>query len=161
METNRLKFVHYDEKYVYDYLEMINDKRVNQYISRNHKDYDYDSEIEFIKTVKDKENCFTLIEKENGNFVGTIELKDCDEPNTKALGICFIYKQVNKKFGRESIKRILEYGFNDLKLDLIYLNVHNDNPRAIRCYELCGFKNVGVELTENDYRMEIRKEDFK
>ena len=39
---------------------------------------------------------------------------------------------------------LLEYGFATLGLHRIGLFVHANNPRAIRCYEKCGFRREGV-----------------
>lgn len=46
-------------------------------------------------------------------------------------------------YGTAAIKLILDYGFNYINLHSINLTVMEFNPRAIRCYEKCGFKEYG------------------
>lgn len=48
-------------------------------------------------------------------------------------------KYWNKGYGSEAMQLILQFGFNRLNLNRIYLQVFETNPRAIRAYEKCGF----------------------
>lgn len=48
-----------------------------------------------------------------------------------------------KGFGSEAMKLLLQFGFNRLNLNRIYLHVFETNPRAIRSYEKVGFKHEG------------------
>ncbi len=52
-----------------------------------------------------------------------------------------------KGYGKESLKLLLKYGFNDLRLHRIQLNVLPFNPAGIRLYESAGFVKEG-ELKE-------------
>ena len=52
--------------------------------------------------------------------------------------------------------RSVEYGFNELGLNRIYLSVYADNPRAIHVYEQCGFKEF--KRDDVDIFMEIVKD---
>ena len=45
--------------------------------------------------------------------------------------------------GSEAIRLLLAYGFETLGLHRIELRVHENNPRAIRCYERAGFRREG------------------
>ena len=45
----------------------------------------------------------------------------------------------NKGYGKEALLRSVEYGFNEVGLERIYLIVYADNARAIHVYEECGF----------------------
>ncbi len=47
-------------------------------------------------------------------------------------------------FGSEAVRQLVEFGFKDLNLHRIYLNVFSDNHRAIRAYEKCGFIKEGL-----------------
>jgi RimJ/RimL family protein N-acetyltransferase len=49
-----------------------------------------------------------------------------------------------KGYGRETMKLLLEYGFNDLNFHRIQLNVLEFNERAIALYEKFGFKKEGI-----------------
>ena len=49
----------------------------------------------------------------------------------------------NQGYGREAIELLLQYGFNSLNLNRIYLRVDETNPGGIRCYEHAGFVHEG------------------
>lgn len=49
-----------------------------------------------------------------------------------------------KGFGKESIKLIQEFVFNDLKAHRLWLDVKEQNNRAKHVYELAGFKVEGL-----------------
>jgi RimJ/RimL family protein N-acetyltransferase len=48
-----------------------------------------------------------------------------------------------KGCGTDAMRVMLRYGFTELNLHRISLTVFEYNPRAIRCYEKCGFKDEG------------------
>ena len=50
----------------------------------------------------------------------------------------------NKGYGTEAIRKILSKAFQEMGLQRIYLRVYDFNLRAIRCYEKCGFRKVGI-----------------
>jgi RimJ/RimL family protein N-acetyltransferase len=49
-----------------------------------------------------------------------------------------------KGLGSETARRMLSYGFQELGLHRIWLTVFPFNPRAVRCFEKCGFKREGI-----------------
>jgi RimJ/RimL family protein N-acetyltransferase len=48
-----------------------------------------------------------------------------------------------KGFGSDAMRLMLRYGFNELNLHRVSLNVYDYNLRGIRSYEKCGFKHEG------------------
>ena len=81
------------------------------------------------------------------------------ENNKAELGICITRDKQDKHYGKEAMDRIVKYCYEELKLDEVYLNVHSDNPRAIKCYENCGFKITGEGKRPSDYHMIHQKEN--
>ena len=51
----------------------------------------------------------------------------------------------NQGYGTESVRLLVQYGFNTLNLNRVYLHVFETNPRAIRAYEKAGFTLEGRE----------------
>lgn len=49
----------------------------------------------------------------------------------------------NKGYGSEALNLLLQFGFNRLNLNKIYLEVFETNPRAKRVYEKAGFVEEG------------------
>lgn len=61
------------------------------------------------------------------------------------MGICLTPKFINRGYGTETINRILEYAFNELKLNVVELIVFSNNLRAIHCYKKIGFVEYYIE----------------
>jgi aminoglycoside 6'-N-acetyltransferase len=61
----------------------------------------------------------------------------------------------NKGIGTKILSAIITYLFEHLKAHKIVIDPHVDNPRAIRCYEKCGFVKLKLlpahELYEGKY----------
>ncbi|MHA1647370.1 MAG: GNAT family N-acetyltransferase [Promethearchaeota archaeon] len=63
-----------------------------------------------------------------------------------SLGIMIGEKSAwNKGYGTEAMKLLVEYGFRELNMNRIELEVFASNPRAKRCYEKVGFKEEGCK----------------
>lgn len=57
----------------------------------------------------------------------------------------------NQGYGTETMRLLLDHGFNNLNLHRIWLRVFATNPRAIRAYEKAGFIQEG-RMREALYR---------
>ncbi|MEG0034432.1 MAG: UDP-4-amino-4,6-dideoxy-N-acetyl-beta-L-altrosamine N-acetyltransferase [Bacilli bacterium] len=77
--------------------------------------------------------------------IGTVFLRDIDGANRKAEFGIFIGEEayLGKGIGKLVIKQILEYAFNELDLNKVFLRVLSENKRAIASYENSGFKFEG------------------
>jgi RimJ/RimL family protein N-acetyltransferase len=89
-----------------------------------------------------------VIEAKDGkNWVGigSCGFHDIDWRNANAeIGILIGEKKFwDKGYGTETILLLLKVGFEVLNMHRIWLRVHEDNIRAIRCYHKVGFVNEG------------------
>ena len=87
-----------------------------------------------------------IIEKSTEIPIGSVFLRDIDMKNNKAEFGIFIgeNKARGKGFGQEATKLIVEYGFNKLNLNKIFLRVLEQNIQGIKSYEKAGFIKEGV-----------------
>jgi len=94
---------------------------------------------------KSNEKNFIIVDT-NDVFLGTISLVNIDMRNRKAeLGRFFIVPEYRKKFyGKESIILLLEYSFQHLNLNKVYLEVFASNLQAINLYKNIGFEKEGT-----------------
>lgn len=79
--------------------------------------------------------------REGDRHIGNVHLTDIDWIARHAgLGI-FIGDEEHwsKGYGRQAVRLILRHAFEDLGLHRVHLVVLEDNDRAIRAYEKCGF----------------------
>ncbi|MEA2056760.1 MAG: GNAT family protein [Patescibacteria group bacterium] len=106
-------------------------------------------------TYFDEENtfegqCFWIVSDERK--VGAVCYNPIDKHNQRTeLDIIIGNKNDwGKGFGSQAIAAILNYLFQDLKLNKIWIEARANNPRAVAAYEKVGFKVEG-KLKEQDY----------
>lgn len=89
---------------------------------------------------------FIIVEKESGQDVGTVYLRDIDPDHHRAEFGIYIGEPGLRQhgLGTEATRLICAYGFETLGLHRIYLRVLADNTAAARCYEKAGFQPEGV-----------------
>ena len=88
---------------------------------------------------------FVIEEKESGRAIGTTGLYllqwHCRRAQFRILmGVPELF---DRGYGTEATALIVEYGFERLNLETIYLGVNADNARAVRAYEKAGFVHEG------------------
>ncbi|MBO6184743.1 MAG: GNAT family N-acetyltransferase [Chryseobacterium sp.] len=109
-----------------------------------------------------------VIEKESGLLIGWSGLKlNTSEvngyQNFHELGYRFLPETWGKGYATESGKASLDYGFNDLKAEVIYAYAHCENQASNHILTKLGFEKTG-EFTEPDgicFWYELKKENFK
>jgi [ribosomal protein S5]-alanine N-acetyltransferase len=90
---------------------------------------------------------WAVIEKETGNFIGWSGLKFITEEwnnhiNYYDVGYRFHPDYWNKGYATESTMAALDYGFNELKLSVIYGAANIDNKASRNVLEKCGLKFI-------------------
>jgi len=76
-------------------------------------------------------------------YAGHCWLEEIDGISAK-LGIFIAPEYRNQKIGRKATLKLKELAANELELESIYLNVRQNNPRAISCYQNCGFEVIEI-----------------
>ena len=94
----------------------------------------------------------TNFEGDEDFLIGTCSLRKINKLNKNAeLQIRIGEPEFrNKGFGTTVIKKLLSFGFCDLNLHKIYLDVFKQNERARKAYLKCGFLEEGI-LREQVY----------
>lgn len=143
-KSDRLNFVNVDLSYVDDYLVMVNDPVIQDFIFIEPITFSYDDEVKWVKMKLDNNDpVYTVIDRASGKFVGTVEFKDIHD-GVSEIGICITPSFQDKHYGTEILKRVIEYGFNDFGFNEIILKVFSHNARAIHCYKNVGFIEYDV-----------------
>jgi len=84
---------------------------------------------------------FVIIEKETQKIVGDLGIHFLDNENKQVEIGCTLNKYFqNRGYATESIKRVIEYLFNELKKHRIITSIDPDNKNAIRLVERIGFR---------------------
>ena len=85
------------------------------------------------------------IADESNNWVGTVSLKNIDNTVKQAEYAIITSTDVHGKgYAYKATMELLDYAFNKLGLNRIYLDVLKDNIRANKFYLKCGFKLEGT-----------------
>ena len=89
---------------------------------------------------------FVICRLANDEPIGTAGLHDLDFVNGKAeFGISIGEKgEWNKGYGTDALNAICDFGFGELRLERIELQVYAPNARAQRSYEKAGFVPEGT-----------------
>lgn len=149
-------------------VRIVNDEKNNKYLH-------YDLPLEYEKTLnwfninKNNSNRLDLTILYKNEVAGFIGLLGIDKKNKKAeYYICVDNTLSGKGIGSISTKMILDYAFNELELNKVYLFTEIDNEKAQHLFEKMKFHKEG--LLKNDiifnnrnvsrYVYGICKEDF-
>ncbi len=109
------------------------------------------------KELNEKRSFNFAIVDENDEYLGTISLKDIDW-GAKVAEYAISLRSVAQGKGTATIatKMILEFAFEQLKLNRVFLNVLSENEKAIHLYEKCGFIYEGEFREHLFLRGELR-----
>ena len=156
-ESERILFVKPTLDLVPDYLNMINDiDRVARFIGDRREPYTEEEERAYMtEKIEGGATMYSMIEKSTGKFIGNTEFFNRVYKEAE-WGIVITASMQDKGYGKESLLRMIDYGFGELGLERIYLAVYADNQRAFHVYEKCGFKEY--DRNDVDIFMEIHKD---
>ena len=135
-------------------LKWLTDERILNFWEGKSSVFDLDRVTEKYYSEEDVEIIRTIIEYD-GKSIGYVQmyklndelLNEYEYPVTDKVvyGIDqFIGEPEywNKGIGTKFMKLVLQYLTKEKNADIIILDPHADNPRAIRCYEKVGFKKI-------------------
>lgn len=113
-----------------------------------------ESRARLMKLLSDRNSVVMCIAGSGGNVVGDIVLTEIawrsgDAELTVRIGERDYW---GKGMGEQAVNQMLDIAFARLGLNRVYLRVCADNLRATRCYEKCGFKQVGAVRRRLDPR---------
>jgi diamine N-acetyltransferase len=114
--------------------------------------------------------CFAICHKESHSFLGLARFYDIKVPHLRASIGVSIYEPDKrlKGYGTDATRLMLWFGFHVLGLHSIYLDIMENNARAIHVAEKVGFKRVGIlretEFVDGKYKgllyMDILRDEF-
>ena len=101
----------------------------------------------------DKEIVFAIVDKNNDEAIGLVgRYKINHQLRSAEFRIIIGEKSFwGKGIGTECTKKIINYAFENINLNKIWLGVNHENIGAIRSYEKAGFVNEG-RLRQEIYR---------
>ncbi|MFO7952910.1 MAG: GNAT family protein [Bacillota bacterium] len=127
------------------FTEWLNDLGVTLHLNLSPQVITLEKEKEIIEKMTRDGPHFSLIDLDHDELIGTGGLLNVNHINRCAeLGTFIGNKNYwGQGYGTEAVQLLLDFAFNLLNLNSIYLFTFSFNHRAIKCYEKCGFKEVG------------------
>jgi RimJ/RimL family protein N-acetyltransferase len=124
----------------------MNDPEVGR-LTGSHGDISDERAREWLRTRKDQTDRLDLaiVDRSTGGCVGEAVLNGWDAGN-QSCGFRILIGPAGRDrgLGTEATRLIVGYGFEELRLHRISLEVYSFNPRARRAYEKAGFVAEGV-----------------
>ena len=140
------------EEDAYTSVKWRNDPEVFKYTGNT---YDHeitiDSELAWIRKVMANHNDYRCAILADGVYVGNIYLTDISDGCATYHIFIGDKNYWGKGVARKASLQIIDYGFKELKLDKIVLEVRKQNERAVKLYLSLGF----VILDENEEWIEM------
>lgn len=125
-------------------LEWMHDSEINCNFQADFASSTMESVCRFIEEgFNDESQNFAFVD-ENDEYLGTISLKHISYKNSSAeYAIVTRKKAQGTGAAMKATQEVLKYAFEELKLHKVYLNVLEENVRAQKLYEKCGFVYEG------------------
>lgn len=154
-----------------DFFTWINNKELVRY-NAIYKPVHEIAHDEWFKEIGNTKNrvIFSIRLNDNDNLIGSCQLFDIHPVfRTAELQIRIgDTDSQSKGYGTMALKQLLDFGFQNLNLRRIFLQVFGDNIRAIKSYNKTGFVTEGTlrkaAFIEGEYKdivfMGILKEEF-
>ncbi len=173
LEGERVRLRPVEEADLSLFMRWFNDPDVRYWLSiSDASELTLESEREWYEEMRsDPARVVWCIETRDGRPIGNLGLHAIDEAQGRAtIGISIGEKeQWSRGYGTEAIRGALRYGFEEMGLRRVDLQVDEDNLRGIRCYEKCGFVREGLLRAHrirkgqpvNVVAMSILREEFE
>lgn len=119
---------------------------------------------EYIKFPKDNLKIY-MINTIDNITIGKLEIGVVKEENCANIDMVIAEKiYIGKGYGKDALKAVIKYCFEDLGLECIKMIVNQDNIRAEYCCWGCGLREdkyyIPDEKFENTLRMAVYKKDY-
>ena len=131
-----------------EYRTWVNDAEIAHLTDRYLPVSEFQHKEFYAKMQSDRSKIFFSILGSKDSFIGVCALKNIDAKNRKAeFYICLNgEKNRGKGYGVIATKACLDYAFNTLNLNRVYLYTPEYNKKAIDCYQKVGFKQEGRSI---------------
>ncbi len=131
-----------------NFVRWFNDETVTRFLGRQNTGITLNQEKAYIKKIgNNKEQIIWSIDTKDGVHIGSTDLHSLNLVNKKTdWGIIIGDKNYwNQGYGQDTLKTVMKYCFNTLKLNRFGLSVYEGNAAGIKCYSKCGLKKEGVK----------------
>lgn len=139
----RLRPLHPDD--LEQIVRWTNDPEIRELLEGEYPEEPMEGRLWYQRACSDRRGRQFIIETRDGTAIGDIALGEISwRAREGELRVRIGEKEYwNQGYGTEAVRALLEYAFDSLSLDRVYLRVFSHNRRAIRCYLKSGFRTEG------------------
>lgn len=130
-------------------LNLINDPDTEEMLGGASFPVSDEAQEQWISSQRGREDVLRCIVAEKNDMnkgLGTIILSNIDRKN----GVAQVHLKMDATYGRgrgygtDSLKAIIKYAFEEMRLNCIYAEVLEYNIRSQKLFEKCGFEKEGL-----------------
>ena len=136
------------------YKDLCTDEEINEFWGFSYKDDILGEPTEekfsaLVKDLRDKKEEYSLVVKSGDKPVGEIVLWDFDYHGNMQIGFRFFKECQGKGYAFESVGKVIEYAFNELKVKSVRAYCFIENVRSVNLLTKLGFNLV---FTDDKYK---------
>jgi hypothetical protein len=123
-----------------------NDPDVKKF-TREYRELSMRNQLQWLDSLaRDRNTIMFAVETKKGKLIGCTGLTYIDWKNSRAEVSIYIGDEKYKRrgYGTDILKTLMEYGFKELNLHMLFGEIFEFNKANIRLFEKCGFKKDGV-----------------
>lgn len=125
--------------------EMINDEEFEYKVVGYSFPISTIQQKKWYETVNENKNNLKLVIEYEGETVGLATIDEIDWKNRSAFhGMKLVKKVQGKGIGKDVVKTICNYAFNELQLNRLEGGMLETNLPSLKLYEKCGWKKEGL-----------------
>jgi len=146
LEGEKVRLRPTEERDLPRFVEWLADRDVTRWLAAMGEPPTLEDEREWYERRReDAESVMWSIETIDGELAGTVELRLTPRAKRAEMGIAIQDKaRWSQGLGTDTVRLVLRYAFEDLQLNRVELTTDEENTRAVRCYEKCGFVREGL-----------------
>jgi RimJ/RimL family protein N-acetyltransferase len=153
METERLMLRLYKETDKEDLLRLFTDEAVMKYVDTGVFSQEK-AEAIWLKLInefypKSINTIYGVFDKFDGHYIGHAAIRPRPTKNEEwEISYMLRTEEWGKGFATEIAQKLVEFGFDELKLNSVYATVDTDNYASIHVLEKIGLKHIRDEYDE-------------
>jgi [ribosomal protein S5]-alanine N-acetyltransferase len=153
LETPRLVLRAFDEKDLDDFYAYASVPDVGEWAGWKHHENKEESQRILTLFITEKKT-FALVDKSSQKVIGSLGLEKYtadlpviyDSLKGREIGYVLSKDYWGEGLMSEAVKAVIQYCFNDLKLDFLVVCHHKNNNRSRRVIEKSGFRLLGENV---------------
>ncbi len=129
-------------------LEWMHDPSVVEYMQADFASKTIEDCSRFIQSSEDGSVHFAVVD-DSDEYMGTVSLKHITDQDAE-FAITLRKTAMGKGFSSYAMREMIDYGFENLKLDKIYWCVNPENKRAVKFYDRNAYKQMQLREAEQN-----------